>query len=197
MYSFLNLEPVHCSMSGSNCWFLTGLQISQEATKVVWYSHLFKNFPQFVVMHTVKGFSVVNEAEVDAFLEFPCFFCDLAYVGNFICDSSTFSKSSLNICKFMVHVLLKPCLENFEHCLTSVWGWQRMRWLDGITDSTDMSLSELQELVMDRGAWRAEIHGVPQRWTGLSDWSELNWSFFSFLGYLLRFSFNCVTSSLQ
>ena len=87
---------------------------------MVWYSHLFKNFPQFVVIHTVKGYGVVNEAEVDAFLEFPCFFCDLAYVGNFICDSSTFSKSSFYIWKFSVHLLLKPSLNDFENYLASM-----------------------------------------------------------------------------
>ena len=74
MYSFPNLESVHCSMSGSNYCFLTCIQVSQETDKVVWYSHFFNNFPQFVVIHTVKGFSVVNKAEVDVFLEFPCFF---------------------------------------------------------------------------------------------------------------------------
>ena len=74
MYSLPNLEPIHCSMSGSNCCFLTCIQIFQEAGKVVWYSHPFKNFPQFVVIHAVKGFSVVNKAEVDVFLEFSCFF---------------------------------------------------------------------------------------------------------------------------
>ena len=82
MYSFSNFELVHRSMSGSNCWFLTCIQISQEADKVVCYSHLFKNGPQFVVIHTVKGFSVVNEAEVDVFLEFSCFFYDPTDVGN-------------------------------------------------------------------------------------------------------------------
>ena len=76
MYSSPNLEPVCCSMSSSNCCFLTCIQISQEAGKVVWCSHLFQNFPQFVVIHTVKGFSVVNEAEVDVFLKFSCFFYD-------------------------------------------------------------------------------------------------------------------------
>ena len=82
--SFPNLEPVHCSMSGSICCFLTCKQISQEAGKVVWYSHLFKNFPQFVVIQTVKSFSIVNEAEVDVFLEFSYFFYDPVDVGNFI-----------------------------------------------------------------------------------------------------------------
>ena len=76
MYSFPSLEPVHCSTSGSNCCFLIYMQVSQEAGKVVWYSHLFKNFPQFVVIHAVKGFGVLNKAEVDVFLEFSCFFCD-------------------------------------------------------------------------------------------------------------------------
>ena len=80
---------------------------------MVWYSHLFKNFPQIVVMHTVKGFGVVNEADVS--MELSCFFVDLTDVGNLISGSSAFSKSSLNIWKFMVHVLLKPHLENFEH----------------------------------------------------------------------------------
>ena len=81
MYSFPNLEPVPCSMSGSNWCFLTCIQISQEAGKVVWYSHLFKNFPHFVVSHTVKGFGVVSETEVDVFLELSCIFCDPADVG--------------------------------------------------------------------------------------------------------------------
>ena len=105
-------------MSGSNCLFLTCIQISQEAGKVVWYFHLFKNFPQFVVIHTVKGFGVVNKAEVDVFLEFSCFFYDPTDVGNLISGSSSFSKSSLNI---SVHILLKLSLENFEHYFASVW----------------------------------------------------------------------------
>ena len=84
---------------------------------MVWYSHLFKNFPQIVVIHTVKGFSIVNEAEIDIFLEFSCFFYDPMDVGNLISDSSAFSKFSLNIWKLMGHILLKPSLENFEHYL--------------------------------------------------------------------------------
>ena len=88
MYSFLSLEPVRCSMSGSNCCFLTHIQISQEAGKVVWCSHLLKNYPQFVVIHIVKGFSVGSEAEVDVFLEFSCFFYDPTDVGNLISGSS-------------------------------------------------------------------------------------------------------------
>ena len=108
-------------MSSSNCCFLTCIQVSQETGKVVWYSCLFKNFLQFVVICTVKGFSVVNEAKVDVFLEFPCFFYDPRDVGNFICVSSAFSKSSSNIWKFSVHTLLKPSLENVEHYFGSVW----------------------------------------------------------------------------
>ena len=87
---------------------------------MVCYSYLFKNFPQFVVTHTVKGFGVVNKAEVDVFLEFSHFFDDPIDVGNLISGSSAFSKSSLNICKFMVHVLLKPGLENFEYDFASM-----------------------------------------------------------------------------
>ena len=83
-------------------------------------SHLLQNFPQFIVIHTVKGFGIVNKAEVDVFLELSCFFNDPAYVGNLISGSSAFSKSSLNIWKFMVHALLKPCLENFENYFASM-----------------------------------------------------------------------------
>ena len=104
-------------MSSSNCCFLTCIQISQKAGQVVWYFHLFKNFPQFVVIHTVKGFGIVNNVEIDVFLELSCFFDDPTDVGNLISGSSAFSKSRLNIWKFMVHVLLKPGLENLEHYL--------------------------------------------------------------------------------
>ena len=88
---------------------------------MVRYSYLFRNFPQLVVSHTVKGFSMVNEAEVDAFLELSCLFCDSLDIGNLIFGSSTFSKSSLNIRKSSVHVLLKPSLENFEHFFDGMW----------------------------------------------------------------------------
>ena len=108
-------------MSGSNCCFLTCIQISQEAGKVVWYSHLLKNFPQFVVIHTVKSCGVVNKAEVDVSMDFSCFFFDPMNVDNLTSGSSAFSKSSLNIWKFLVHVLLKPGLENFKHYFASVW----------------------------------------------------------------------------
>ena len=99
---------------------LLDLQISQEAGQVVWYSHLFNNFSQFVVIHTVKGFNMVNKEEVDIFSELFCFFDDTVDVGNLISGSFAFSKSSLNIWKFMIHVLLKPCLKNFEHYFACV-----------------------------------------------------------------------------
>src|SRR5574341_1138508 len=107
-------------MSSSNCCFLTCIQISPEADQVIWYSHLFKNFPQFIVIHTIKGFGIVNKAEIDVFLELSYFFDDPADVGNLISGSSAFSKSSLNIWNFTVHILLKPGLENFKHYFTSV-----------------------------------------------------------------------------
>ena len=107
------------SMSNSNCCFLTCIHISQEAGQVVWYSHLLKNFPQFVVIHTVKGFGIVKKTEVDVSLELFCFFDDLTDVNLFSCFSA-FSKSSLNIWKFTVHVLLKPGLEKFEHYFASL-----------------------------------------------------------------------------
>ena len=120
MYSFLNFEPVHCSISGFNCCFLTCIQVLQEAGKVVWYSHLFKNFPQFVVIYTVKGFNIVNEAEEDVFLEFSSFFYDPMDVGNFISGSSAFSKSSLNIWKFSFHMLAKSCSKSLRLDFNSV-----------------------------------------------------------------------------
>ena len=118
-YSVPNFELLCCSMSVSNCCFLTCIQVSQEAGKVLWHSHLLKNFPQFVMIQAVKGFSVVSEAKVDDFLEFSCFFYDPTDIGNLISGSSAFSKSSLNIWKFLIHILLKPSLENFELLLTS------------------------------------------------------------------------------
>ena len=108
-------------MSRTNCCFLTCTQVSQEVGKVVSHSLLFKNCPQFVVIHTVKGFSIVNEAEVDVLGKFPCFFYDPVDAGNLISGSSAFSKSSFYIWKFSVHSLLKLSLENFEHYLASMW----------------------------------------------------------------------------
>ena len=108
-------------MSNSNCCFLSWIQVSQEAGKVVWYFQLLKNFPLFVLIHTVKGFSIVNEAEVGVFLEFPCFLCDPTNAGNLISGSSAFSKPSLYIWKVSVHILLKPNLKDFEHNLANMW----------------------------------------------------------------------------
>ena len=119
MSSFPDLEPVHCSMSGSNCCFLTCIQISQEAGKEVRYSHLLKNFPGCCDPHSQR-LDIVNKAEVDVFPELSWFFCAPVDVGNLIPCSSAFLKSSLNIWKFSVHTLLKTGLENFEHYFTSV-----------------------------------------------------------------------------
>ena len=108
-------------MSSSNCCFLTCIQISQEAGKAVWYSHLLENFPQFVVIYIVKCFGVVNKAEADVFLELSCFFNDPMNVGHLISGFSAFSKSSLNIWNFSIHILFKPGLENLEHYFASMW----------------------------------------------------------------------------
>ena len=107
-------------MPSSNCCFLTCIQASQEAGQMVWHAHLFQIFPQFIVIHTVEGFGIVNKAEIDVSLELSCFFDDPADIGNLISGSSAFSEASLNIWKFSVHVLLKLGLENFEHYFTSV-----------------------------------------------------------------------------
>ena len=115
-------------MSNSNWCFLTCTQISQEAGNVVWYSHFFKNVLQFVAIHTVKGFGIVNKEQLDVFLELSCFFNDPTDAGNLISGSSAFSKSSLNIWNFTVHVLLKPGLENFECYFASseLVGWVQL-----------------------------------------------------------------------
>ena len=120
MYSFSYLEPVCCSMSSSNCCFLTCRQVSQEEVRWSGIPISFRIF-QFIVIHTVKGFGIVNKAEIDVSLELSCLFDDPLDVGNLISGSSAFSKTSWNIWKFMVHVLLKPSSENFEHYFTSVW----------------------------------------------------------------------------
>jgi len=118
MHSFPNLEPVCSFMSSSNCCFLNWIQ---KTGQVVWYSYLFQNFPEFPVIHTVKVFDIISKAEVDIFVELSWFFDDPLDVGNLISGSSAFLKSSLNIWKFTVHVLLKPGLENFEYYFASVW----------------------------------------------------------------------------
>jgi len=123
IYSF----DVLLSQFGTSPWFhflfcclLTCIQVSQEAGKVVWYSYLLRNFPQFVVIHTATGFSIVNESEIDVFLELSCFFYDPTDVGNLISGSSAFSKSNLNIWKFLAYILLEPSLVNFGHYFASV-----------------------------------------------------------------------------
>ena len=121
MYSFSYLEPVCCSMPSSICCFLTCIQVPQKAGQVVCYSHLLQNFPQFFVIHTVKGFGIVNNAETDVFLELSCFFDDPVDVGDLISGTSAFSKTRLNIWKFTGHILLKPDLGSFEHYFTSLW----------------------------------------------------------------------------
>ena len=142
MYYFPYLEPVCCSVSSSNCCFLTCIQISQEAGQVVWYSLLLKNFPQFVVIHTVKGFGIINKA-VDVFLVFSCFFVDPVDVGNLISVSPAFSKSSLNIWDFFFFFF----------------------WTE--TPQFYMSLNKLWEMVKDREACCAAIHGVTKSQTWL------------------------------
>ena len=108
MYSYSCLEPVCCSMSSSNCCLLTCIQIFQETGQVVWYSHLFQNFPHFIVIHTVKGFGIVNKAEIDVFLELSCFFDDPVDVGNFLSGASAFSNQ-------LEH------LEVHGSCIAEVW----------------------------------------------------------------------------
>ena len=149
MYSFSYLEPV-CSMSSSNCCFLTCIQVSQEAGQVVWYSHLFQNFPQFIVIHTVKGFGIVNRAEMDVFLELSCFFDDPADVGNLISGSSVFSKTSLNIWN-LVH---KKFLSSLNHSrkLTELKGGVMGTsglWLAGQKHSNNLDLWLASEV----GGW--------------------------------------------
>ena len=151
MYSFPNLKPVSCSTFGSNCCFLTCIQISQEAGKVVWYSHLFKNFPQFVVIHMVKGFSVVNEAEVHVFLEFSCFFYYPMDVGNSISDSLPFlnpawicGNSEFMYCWIMAWRILSVTLLVCEMSATV--------WYFGEGSGTPLQYSCLEN-PMDGGAW--------------------------------------------
>ena len=107
-------------MTSSNFCFLTRIQVSQKTGKMVWYSHFFKNFLQFLVIHTIKGFNVVKMAEIDIFLELSSFLLNLMNIGSLISGSSAFSKPTLNIWKFLIHVLLKPSLKDFEHRHASV-----------------------------------------------------------------------------
>ena len=121
MYSFPNLEPVCFSISGFNSCFLKCIHIFQKADQMVWHSHLLMNFAQFVVIYTVKDFGIDNKTEVDILLKLSCFFDDPVDIANLISGSSAFSKSSLNIWKFMVHILLNPGLETFQHYFASMW----------------------------------------------------------------------------
>ena len=119
-YSFVDLEPISCSIQGSNCCFLTCKQVSQETDKMVWYSHLTKSFPQFVTIHTVKSFSLVEETDRCFFLKCPCFLYNPANVGYLILGFSSFSKPSLEIWKFLVHIMLKPSTQDLKHDVTSM-----------------------------------------------------------------------------
>ena len=129
MYWFLNLKPIMCSIRSSNCCFLTRIQVSQEKGKMVWYSHLSKSFPQFVMIHTVKGFIVVNETEIDVFLKFPYFLSNPENVDNLNFSSSSFSEPSSDIWKLLVHIMLKPNMQDFKHDLSRMWRWVQLRWL--------------------------------------------------------------------
>ena len=161
-------------MSSSNCCFLTCIQISQKAGQVVWCSRLFQNFPQFIVIHSVKDFGIVKKAEIDVFLELSCFFDDPADVGNLISGSSAFSKTSLNIWKFTVHILLKPWnpmwpfapfLKLYSPANTgSIPGLGRS---PGERHGNSLQYSCLEN-PMDRGDWWATVHRITQSWTQLN-----------------------------
>ena len=178
-------------MSISNCCFLTSIEISQEAGKVVWYSYLFKNFPQFIVIHTVKGFIIVNEAKVDILLEFSCFFYDPVYVGYLISGSSAFSKSSLIIWKFSVHIQLKPRLGNFEHYFASVWGKSKTTPIGDMTCAGSkvwcckeqycigtwnvryMNQGKLEVVKQEMARVNIDILGISKlKWTGMGEFNS-------------------------
>ena len=140
----------------SNCCFLSCIQASQETNKVVWYSHLFNNFPQLVVIHTFKGFSIVNE-EVDVFSVFPWFFCDPEDDGNLISGLFAFSKSSLNIWKFSVHVLLKPSLKDVEHSLLARELSAIVLWFEHSLAQLVKNLPAMQETCIRSLGWQDSL----------------------------------------
>ena len=170
-------------MSSSNCCFLTCIQISQEAGQVVWYSRLLKNFPQFVVIHTVKGFGIVNKAEVDVFLKFSCFFYDPVNVGNLMSGSSAFSKSSLNIWKFSVHVLFEASLREF--CALFCWC---VRWVQLYSSLNILWLSLLSLfLYIDMTisytwfSWELKLSARPKRYIWLRFGQTFGPTFFFYM----------------
>ena len=194
MYSFPYLEPVCCSMSSSNCCFLTCIQISQEADQVVWYSHLFQNFPQFIVMHTVKGFGIVNKAEIDVFLELSCFFNDPVDVGNLTSGSSGLQgdPTSPSWRKSVLNVHWKEWYGSWNYNTLATWceeltHWKRPWWLkaggEGDDKGWDGWMASLTQWtwvwVNSRNWWWTGRPGV--LWSMGSqtvghDWvTELNW----------------------
>ena len=176
MYSFSYLEPVCCSMS--SC-FLTCIQISQEAGQVVWYSYLFQNFPQFIVIHTVKGFGIVNKADV--FLELSCFFDDPRDVGNLISGSSAFSKTSLNIWKFTVH-----------YCWSLAWRILSITLLVCIGEGNGNPLQcSCLENPRDSRAWWVAVYGVTQSRTRLKRLSSSS-SWTNMWGWVATSALDCI-----
>ena len=175
MYSFTNFELVCCFMAVSNCCCLTWKKVSQEPGKVAWYSHLLKNFSQFVVIHTVKDFSVVNEAEVDVFLEFLCFFYDPTDVHNLISVSFAFSKSSLYIWKYswslawrILSIALLACemsviMYQFEYFLKLLFFWITMK--TDLFQSCDHCYSLWSNPDLKEWAFHVPVFRTPWAWT--------------------------------
>ena len=149
-------------MSSSNCCFLTYIRVSQEAGQVVWYSHLFQNFPQFIVIHTLKGLGIVNKAEIDVFLELSCFFDDPANVGNLISSSSAFSKTSLNIWKCSLEgLMLKLKLQYFGHLMWRADSFEKTLKLGKIEGREEKGTTE-DEMV----GWHHQLNGHEFEKTG-------------------------------